>query len=154
SSSNYLLDWLCVGGVLIGVGLMDLAVSERWFFGAATPLILALLTLPVRMIPDRFAPELLDQQAGLVARIAAADKPVSSENMTLLVLAGKSVYFEPAIVTELAAVGRWNETPLVDMIRARGFAFMITMDDTPGGSPRRSPSVDAAMRATYPRVTQ
>jgi hypothetical protein len=154
SSTNYLLDWLCVGGVLIGVALSDLARSQRWFFGATTLLILAVLTLPVRQIPDQFSSESLDQQAGLVARIAAAHKPVASEDMVLLMLAGKPVVFEPAIVTELAAVGRWNEAPLVDMIRTDGFAFMITTDDTSGGSARRSAAVDAAMREAYPHVTQ
>jgi hypothetical protein len=154
SSTNYLLDWLCVGGVLVGIALSDLATSERWFFGATTLLILAVLSLPIREIPDQFPPELLDQQAGLVARIAAADKPVASEDMVLLMLAGRPVVFEPAIVTELAAVGRWNEAPLVDMIRTHGFAFMITTDDTLGGSRRRSAAVDAAMRAAYPHVTQ
>lgn len=152
SSSNYLLDWLCVGGVLIGCALGDLSASDRGFFAAATLLVLAALTLPVRQIPDRFSPELIDQQTRLVARIAAADKPVASEDMSLLMLAGKGVFFEPAIVTELADVGRWDETPLVDMIRRDGFAFMITTDDIRGGSAHRSPAVDAAMRAAYPQV--
>ncbi len=66
--------------------------------------------------------------------------------------AGKPVLFEPAIVTELAAVGRWDEQPLVEMIRTGGFAFMITADEMVGGSAHRSPAVDAAMRAAYPHV--
>lgn len=152
SSSNYLLDWLCVGGVLVGVLLCDLVETECRFLVVATLLILGVLTMPLRTIPDRFSQELLDGQSSLVSRIAAAQKPVASEDMTLLLLAGKSVFFEPAIVTELAAVGRWNEAPLVAMIRDKGFAFMITTDDTPGGSPHRSAAVDAAMRAAYPRV--
>ena len=154
SSSNYLLDWLCVGGVLVGVLLCDLADLERRFLVVATLVILGALTLPLRTIPDQFAQSLLDGQAGLVRRIAEADKPVASEDMTLLMLAGKPVVFEPAIVTELAAVGRWNEAPLVKMIRSKGFAFMITTNDTPGSSPHRSAAVDAAMRAAYPRVEQ
>jgi hypothetical protein len=40
------------------------------------------------------------------------------------------------------------------MIRSGGFAFMITTENTPGGSPRRTPAVDAAMREGYPRVEQ
>ncbi len=85
-------------------------------------------------------------------RIAAAEKPVASENMTLLMRAGKPVIFEPAIVTELASLGRWDQEPLVNMIRSGGFAFMITTEDTPGGSFHRTPAVDAAMREAYPRV--
>jgi hypothetical protein len=68
--------------------------------------------------------------------------------------AGKPVIFEPAIVTELALVGRWDQGPLVNMIDSGGFAFMITEDNFPGASIRRTPAVDAAMRRAYPRVEQ
>jgi hypothetical protein len=91
-------------------------------------------------------------QETLVRRIAAADKPVASEDMTLLMRAGKPIMFEPSIVTELASVGRWDEAPLVAMIRDGGFAFMITTSNDPGDHSRRTPAVDAAMRAAYPRV--
>ena len=84
-------------------------------------------------------------------RIAAAEKPVASEDMTLLMRAGKPVIFEPAIVTELASLGRWDEGPLVNMIRSGGFAFMITTENAPGGSFHRTPAVDAAMREAYPK---
>jgi len=152
SSSSYLLDWLCVGGVLIGVLLCDLVGAELRFSLVTALLILGVLSLPLREISDQSLPENLDRQAALVRRIAEADKPVASEDMTLLMLAGKPVMFEPAIVSELASVGRWNEGPLVNLIRAGGFAFMITRDDTPGASPHRTSAVDAAMREAYPRV--
>jgi hypothetical protein len=154
SSSNYLLDWLCVGCVLIGVLLCDLTGSERRFKLVTALLILSVANRPLRMAPDQFLSEQLDPQAALVRRIAAAEKPVASDDMTLLMLAGKPVIFEPAIVTELASVGRWDEGPLVNMIRSSGFAFMITTDDTVGGSHRRTAAVDAAMRETYPHVDQ
>jgi hypothetical protein len=154
SSSNYLLDWLCVGCVLIGVLMCDLAGAPGRFSLVTALLILSVLNLPVRKAPDHFLPEELDRQAALVGRIAAADKPVASENMVLLMLAGKPVIFEPAIVSELASTGRWDEGPLVNMVRSGGFAFMITSDNTVGGSDRRTPEVDAAMREAYPRVEQ
>jgi hypothetical protein len=152
SSSSYLLDWLCVGGVLIGVWLCDLVGAEARFSVVTGLLILGVLILPMREISDQFLPENLDRQAALVRRIAEAEKPVASENMTLLMLAGKPVIFEPAIVSELASVGRWNEGPLVNLIRTGGFAFMITRDNAPGTSPHRTSAVDAAMREAYPRV--
>ena len=151
AASNYLLDWLCVGCVLIGVLLCDL-VGAEWRFSLVTVLlIVGVLNLPFRQAPHQ---EQLDVLAALVRRIAAAEKPVASEDMTLLMRAGKPVIFEPAIVTELALLGRWNEGPLVNMIRSGGFAFMITTDNTPGGTSRRSPAVDGAMRDAYPRVEQ
>jgi hypothetical protein len=154
ASFNYLLDWLCVGTALIGVLLCDLASDRRRFVSVALVLILGVLILPFRQMPDQPPQEQLAQQTALVRRIAEAKKPVASENMTLLMQAGKPVIFEPAIVTELAVLGKWDETPLVGMIRSGGFAFMITTDDRPGGGPRRTPAVDAAMRAAYPRVEQ
>jgi hypothetical protein len=150
---NYLLDWLCVGCVLIGVLLCDLLDAE-WRFSLVTALlVLGVLNLPFRLL-DRFPQELLDRQAALVSRIATAEKPVASEDMTLLMRAGKRLIFEPAIVTELALLGRWNEGPLLSMIRSGGFAFMITTNDTPGGTSLRTPAVDAAMREAYPQAEE
>jgi hypothetical protein len=151
---NYLLDWLCVGSVLMGVWLCDLRHAGRHFGAVVGLIILCLLPLPVRQMPDEFPRADLVRQSALVRRIAAATGPVASENMTLLMLAGKSVIIEPAIVTELASVGRWNEQPLVRMIASRGFAFMITTDDVHGATPHRTLAVDTAMRLAYPRVEQ
>jgi len=156
SSTNYLIEWLIVGSVLIAALLMHLARSEaysEWVLpGAILVVSLTLAKYPLQEMRDGPAVDLARQTA-LVQQIAAAEKPVASENMTLLMRAGKPVIFEPAIVTELAAVGRWNEAPLVAMIRDGGFAFMITTDNDTGGF-RRSPAVYAAMRAAYPRVEQ
>ena len=151
---NYLLDWLCVGCVLMGVCLCDL-LGHGWPFSAAAGVMtLCLLTLPVRQMPNQLPASEREQQDRLVRRIAQADGPVASENMTLLMRAGKPVTFEPAIATELASTGQWNERPLVSMIEAHGFAFMITTDDSPAPSSRRTPAVDAAMRLAYPRIEQ
>jgi len=151
---NYFLNCFCIGVVLIGVLLCDLAGNRRNFALAIGLLVVAVLPMPWRQLPERFPQGLLDQQSALVRRIAAADKPVASEDMTLLMRAGKPVIFDPAGVTELAAIGLWDEGLLLDMIRMRGFAFMITGGDAVGGSRRRSPAVDAAMRAAYPRAEQ
>ena len=115
---NYLLDWLCVGCALIGVLLCDL-VGTGWRFSLVTALlILGVLNLPFREISVPIPQQQLDRQAALVDLIAAAKKPVASEDMTLLMRAGRPVIFEPAIVTELASLGRWDQEPLVNMIRS------------------------------------
>ncbi len=158
SSYNYLLEWLCTGCVLIGIMLVGLArsgaPSRRRFQIVALLLMLSVAALPLRYMPNQATEADLAWQEALVARIAAARKPVASEDMTLLMRAGKPVIFEPAIVTELASTGQWDEAPLIEMIRARGFAFMITTDNAIGGTSRRTPAVDAAMRDAYPRVEQ
>jgi hypothetical protein len=156
SNFNYLLDLLAAGCTLLGVTLVDLwrrTDGGVWAFSATAAVLIATIGLqPVRQLqwterPDRRAP-----QAALVRRIAAADKPVASEDLVLLMRAGKPVIFEPAIVTELTETGQWDEAPLVRMIRSGAFAFVVTRDNDLGGNRFRTPVVDAAMRAVYPRV--
>ncbi len=149
---NYLLPCLAAGCAVIGIHLSDLAADGRRLLAGVAAVLLGALLLPAHPIPLDASPERLAEQEAVVRRIAGAEKPVASENMALLMLAGKPVIFEPAIVTELAAVGRWDEALLVQMIRSGGFAFMITTDNLPGAGGSRSAAVDAALRAAYPRV--
>ena len=53
--------------------------------------------------------------------------------------AGRPVLYEPFIVTELAAVGRWDETALVAAFRQQEFAFVITLGNGPDGRPAAKP---------------
>jgi hypothetical protein len=99
-------------------------------------------------------PAWVAQDAELVRQIRNARRPVGSENMVLLMQAGAGVMYEPAIVTELAYVGRWNEALLVAMVRAHGFAFMMTSDGGSTPTDRRTPAVNAAMLEAYPRVRE
>ena len=155
ASSNYLIDWLCLGGALMGVLLCDLVAMPCRFSLVSALLILGLWNLPFRDLSDADLQQRYAREAALVQRIAAAKKPVASEDISLLLAAGKGMLFEPAIVTELALLGKWDETPLVKMIRSGGFAFMITGDDFNGGGFfRRTPRVDAAMRQAYPLTEQ
>ena len=85
--------------------------------------------------------------------IAANPKPVASDNLLLTLRAGRDALFEPAIATELAVTGRWDERPLIDLIERGGVAFVISeaesLDDD-----RRSPAVLAALQVAFPRVTR
>jgi hypothetical protein len=151
---NYLIEWLVVGSVLVGLLLIHLDRNTTWN-GWAFPAAVVVLAVPVLLQPLRYMPIMVNMSfvgelEVLVQRIAASDKPVAADNMALLMRAGKPVWYEPAIVTELALLGKWNETPLVDMIRSHGFAFILTDDNDSGGNHRRTPAVDAAMRAAYP----
>ncbi|MDR3514379.1 MAG: hypothetical protein P4M00_01070 [Azospirillaceae bacterium] len=155
SNFNYFLEWLCVGCVLIGVYLCDIVRAERGrrFLLIMAFLYLGVVLMPHRQFPGRFSPEVIERQQALVQRIAAAEKPVASENLTLLMQAGKPMIFEPE-GTDLLALGAWDETPVIRLIRSHGFAFMITADNVQGGSHRRTPAFDQAMREAYPRVEQ
>ena len=153
SNFNYLLEWLAVGCIVLGIVLVDWLPSPRVVTGFAVVIIAwGLLVQPQRLLPDQPPAAALAQQAALIRRVAEADKPVASEEMTVIMRAGKPIMFEPSIVSELAAKGRWDEAPLVEMIRSGGFAFMITTDNDPDNHGRRTPAVDAAMRAAFPNV--
>ena len=149
---NYLIDWLCMGCVLIGVLLCDLLANRGRFVLLMIVLAVGVAVQPLRQMPDYLSQAELDRDAELVRLIASATKPVASEDMTLMMRANKPIVFEPSIATELAGVGRWDERPLVEMVRSGGFAFIITTNNAVGGTDRRSAAMDAAMRVAYPRA--
>ena len=146
---NYVLAWLSSGCTLLGVWLMDLgrsaAGSSRTLAGILAVLVLTVGVQPLRTLPSH--PD-LQRGNGIVDRIEAATKPVASDDMVFLLRAGKPVLFEPAIVTELAEMGRWDERPLLDMIRNKGFAFFLVNRTS---TALRTNAVTQAMRAAYPR---
>jgi hypothetical protein len=73
-------------------------------------------------------------------------EPVMSEDMTLLYKTGQQVPFEPSIVTETAATGVWDETPLINLITNRAFSVMVVRELN---SPRYSPAVLRAIVSNY-----
>jgi len=91
-----------------------------------------------------------------VALVRAADRPVLSEDMVLLLRAGQEVPWEPAIFAELASLGRWDERLIVEAIQGGRFAFAVTLADR--GDPifdsRYNPAVAAALEAAFPRRVQ
>jgi hypothetical protein len=128
--------------------------SSLLSIGLLTPMIWAVSLQPVSTWGPVLLPAWVAQDAELVRQIRNARRPVGSENMVLLMQAGAGVMYEPAIVTELAYLGRWNEAPLVAMVRAHGFAFMMTSDGGSTPTDRRTPAVNAAMLEAYPRVRE
>jgi hypothetical protein len=92
----------------------------------------------------------------LVARIKGANQPVLSEDMVLLMKAGKEVPWEPAIFNELASTGRWDERLILDMISTRAFAFVVTRgragEEILDG--RFTPAVGRAIQEAYPRTEE
>jgi hypothetical protein len=83
----------------------------------------------------------------LLRILRSSSEPVMSENMTVLYKAGKQVPFEPAIIAALAAMGSWDETPLIDLIRRRAFSVMIIQQVD--GPVRYSPAGARAIKEYY-----
>jgi hypothetical protein len=83
----------------------------------------------------------------LLRILRSSSEPVMSENMTVLYKAGKQVPFEPAIIAALAAMGSWDETPLIDLISRRAFSVMIIQQVD--GPVRYSPAAARAIKEYY-----
>ena len=172
SAVNYFIEWMCVWSVPIGLSVRGAAVAA---FGRAAagvrgeePMrrhagarLTALVLLAVQAValpnptlwfftPD---PTRLEETRGLIARVAEARTPVISDDMVLLIQAGKPVVWEPAIFAELASTGRWDEAPFVSMVEARAFAFFITSgsEGDPVFESRYTPLVRRALASAYPR---
>jgi hypothetical protein len=168
AAQNYLIETLVICSILSGllVGLLlrpvlaagsmradqTLRQNATLAPGTVSLLLLAQISvLPVSRViedakPVRFAA--LETLRGMISRMAG---PVLSDDMVLLLRAGKSVVWEPAIFAELAETGRWDERQLVAMIHARKFAAVITRGAS-GSRPhdsRFTAAVNEAITAAY-----
>ena len=150
SSNNYLLDLLTSGCVLIGILLCDLLRFPWRFAAAAILLALATANLPFRLYHEARLEEWARREEPIVASIRAANQPVAAEDMSLVMRAGKSLVFEPAIVEQLVLTGKWDPAPLLQMIHDRGFEFILTRWPQPMGGPQ----IAAAIAEAYPRTEQ
>jgi len=162
ANSNYLLEWNLSACTLAGLVLARLIwgwrTKPRVSSVAAVAYLLPLLMMaqqaasafrfvvPSTSLRQEYADNVRNSEA-LLRILRSSQDPVMSENMTLLYKAGKQVPFEPAIITQLAATGMWDETPLIDMIDRRAFSVMIIgdVDD----QDRYSPAVARAIKEYY-----
>lgn len=160
ASMNYFIELMCVCtvpiGMLAALGWQAVIENHAGRRGTGMAVILACLSgglaaqaavkLPYRywMLDD---PAATAVQRSVVAEIARADRPVLSEDMVLLLRAGREVPIEPMIFKDLAVMGSWDQTPFLRQLTNRSFAFVITMRDL-----RYTPQVLAAIASAYPRV--
>jgi hypothetical protein len=116
---------------LLAAGLL----ARRPEAGTALAVLPALLAAQVLVahprlwpVPDRSPPRLahLANMDRLQEMVRATPGPVLSQDMVLLLRAGKEVPLEPAIIRDLARVGVCDETPLAELLRRHGFDFIIT----------------------------
>lgn len=167
ASSNYLVEWFSVISIFAGIGLFNLfAVFCRSADAnrvKSSPLLLCMVAggIPAQLLlgmPDYPTGAQLMAQAhrldAVVARIAASPKPVISDDMTLIIRAGRKVEWEPAIVAELIRTGQYDERPFLRMVEGGRFGFFITRG-TAGRElfdERYTPATAAAMSAAFPRL--
>lgn len=162
ANTNYLLEWNLSACTLAGLVLARLIwgwrITCQVSSAAAVAFLLPFLMMvqhaesafrfvvPSASLRQEYADNVRDSEA-LLRILRSSQEPVMSENMTLLYKAGKQVPFEPAIITQLAATGLWNEAPLIDMIHRRAFSVMLIRDID--GPDRYSPAVARAIKENY-----
>lgn len=153
---NYFAEWMAVLSVFIGVLVARYiaALTRGPTRGNSRPAIIvlpALLLLQLWKIPAARSFDFHNQQqvrelAALAELIRHAPKPVLSDDMVLLLKAGKEVPWEPAIFRELATMGRWDENLITSMITRHDFAFVVSR-----GPESLTPGVADAVARAYPR---
>ncbi|MBV9597288.1 MAG: hypothetical protein JOZ87_10515 [Chloroflexi bacterium] len=167
ASSNYWLELTAATSVLIGLLAFRLcaASSARGAFtsaGLAGVVLASLLTcLPAYQatLNESVAMAVTGRSADDAGRFDAAPLvagepgPVLTDDPGLAILAGKRVEFE-LIFTLLAIQGIWDESPILNAIRAREFGLVIVQEplDAPSRpltSERFTETVRAALREAY-----
>jgi hypothetical protein len=159
SSINYFVEWCFALSIFVAVGLGELTSSaskfaDRKAIAVALPLGLALqaaITPPSPWDTNRNGRR-AHELAILSKQVAAAKKPVISDDMVLLLRSGRQVLWEPAIFAELASTGVWDQRPFVQRVRNGEFAFFVTSNKRgePRFDQRYNPAVADAMDEAYP----
>lgn len=146
SDLNYLLEILaaaCIGmGAMVGRTLGELrgwaASVPHGTWGFPPPylaLVVAVVLAAQISWPQRvpalsyhFAPEFHEDTAACeeaLRRIAQTSLPVLSEDMTLLVLSGRPIEWQPFEMTRMAERGAWDEGNLTRRLDRQGFGLVI-----------------------------
>ncbi len=167
SEVNYLIEvmgvvWACAGVAVADSFAPPVTRAESPLPAAlASVLLPALLLVQVSGLIERPGIEWVevpsaratDETRRLVERLRETEGPVLSEDVTLLVIAGKRVELQPFEMTQLAQQGLWDPAPFVQRIRAGEFALVVlefnAAAPTPLAETRFPPAVLDAIRTTY-----
>lgn len=146
SGEYYFMEWNAAACILAGVAI-GLVVAESASAQRRRPLLLALscgvvvLTAGLNTVATannafRFTPGAQQLNAARRAEtdqaadfVRAATAPVVSEDLSLLVVSGRELPFEPFIMWELTRQGGWNPTPFIEQLNDRFYAALIFEGD-------------------------
>lgn len=161
ASDNYLIDWFSEVAILFGIAIVPIIKSAVRLPAKPNAILLGLvgIVLPLQtagagLLPDWRAIK-VQQRAldAIVDRIRHSERPVISDDATLLIRAGQAMRWEPSIVAELGSAGRYDERRFVKLIDERRFGFFVTDGDRGDlvFDQRFNPMVVDAIHAAYPR---
>ena len=160
--SNYVLELLCVAAIptgwLAGLGWQALAAPRPgrgdaaglWLIAIAFYVAALLLHAPLANPMATVTPASTALREQLAREIAASDKPVLTDDLTLPLRAGKEPLIEPFILHELAALGLWDQRPVLDRIADHGFAFVVMTDKAGLAAERFTPEMLEAIARAFP----
>jgi hypothetical protein len=160
---NDLIEGMCVWSVIVGVFVastmdhalgrakqtlaMPIAISLGWLL-AVQMLVMPTANGEYQIVTTACIQDL----ESLRSRIANSQGSVLSDDMVLLLRAGKQVPWEPATFAALATHGQWNQRLIVDRIESHEFAMIVTLGH-PGTrlyDSRYTPEVSHAIETAYP----
>jgi hypothetical protein len=101
------------------------------------------------VLPDLRADEVVEQR--LVATAKGCPGWVIGDDMVAILRAGKRVVWEPAIFAELASLGVYDETPVIDAVRSHRICAVIIENDPVLVSYRFTKPVLTAIETSYAR---
>jgi len=134
---NYLLESLAASCLVAGIGFQWLLEHQRspmarvaW---VAMWLVLVGSLIPALVKPkertylsaQRWRSKIMEGGKEAVALIRKTKGDVLSDNVGLLVIAGRPVLLDPHKMTSMYRDGNWNQRPLVEDIKRRRFALII-----------------------------
>jgi hypothetical protein len=93
-------------------------------------LTVAVTKYPVYRHPQLDDPKATEIQQYMIKEIARAPRPVLSDDMVLLIRAGREVQIEPAIFRELTATRRWDQTSFLQLLSNHAFEFVIILNES------------------------
>lgn len=161
SGPNYLLEWITAACVLAGVGMADvihrLRSKSNLVFVAVTFAISFEIALQALLLPNAgFMRQALalgqEKLKPVESLIRAADGPVISDEMVLLLRSDREVLWESAIFAELSETGQYDIGPMIAKIERGEFALIMTRGRR-GSEPfdsRYPLAVADAIDAAYP----
>jgi hypothetical protein len=164
ASDNYLIDWFTQIAVLVGLASVPLLRAANGLPARPSMLlyILFAIGLPIHIWggpppPDRTI--VAAHQRGLdkvVTLIRQSERPVLTDDPSLLIRAGKPMRWETAMIAELGSLGRYDEVTFARKIRRHEFGFFVTDGDRGDMlfDQRFNPIIVDAIHAAYPRHAQ
>ena len=143
SNINYYLDWDISIGLLCGLLVFRLLATweTRPWRGKRVYVILVILLLSAALVPSPALAGALLPSAGLKANaeedaeviriLRESPGPALSENLLLLLQAGKAVEVEPATLSYITNTGQWNERRYVELLDRGYFRMLVACDLDP-----------------------